>query len=117
MKLFLHQFPSNEAVCHEIRSDVYNIKFDFWEVSSNKTYLIQVMFKWCDVKVKLISVSLGNSIVIIDHDDLETFKQPCIELFSLFNKFDEFYWLTRSQIPRTLAKSFYDVATMIHSNQ
>lgn len=116
MRLYLHEFPSSEGLCYVTFNQIREIKFKHYEISSNKHYTIFVRFKWCDVKVNVVNIELLRIYTVVDLSELELFKQQCIELFSLFNKYNEYYWISKAQLPKRLITSFFVQLIELHNN-
>jgi len=116
MRLYLHEFPSSEGLCYVALNEVREIKFKHYEVSSNKYYTVVVRFRWCNVKVEVINIECLYFHVIVSADELLTLKDMCAELFTLFNKYNEFYWLPRAQIPKGLGERIYDQILFLYTN-
>lgn len=116
MRLYLHEFPSSEGLCYLALNEIREIKFEHYSVVSNKTYVIIVRFRWCNVKVEVINIECLLFHVVVLPDELLTFKDMCADLFTLFNKYNEFYWLPRVQIPKELGRRFYDQILELYHN-
>jgi|GEM_PF-5546610 len=108
MRLYLHEFPSSEGLCYVTHNQIREIKFKHYVVTSNKYYTIFIRFKWCDVKVHVINIELFKVYTVVNFDELELFKSQCIQLFSLFNKYNEYYWLPKAQLPKSLTTQFFN---------
>ena len=116
-KLFLHEFPSSEGILTEYEPQKYQIKFQYYVVTSNKYYTIVVKFKWCDVKVQIIGVECVNYHSIVSEECLMLFKQHLVDLLSIFHKYDLYMWMPVSQVPKPLAKSFFDLILSLKIEQ
>ncbi len=109
MILYLHEFPSSEAICFRGSFENHIIKFQHYTVASKKYHIIQLTFKYCDIKVQLISIECLEVYNVVKPTELMLFKQPCIELFKIFHKYNQYLWAPTAQIPKQLIDQFFDI--------
>jgi len=109
MILYLHEFPSSEGICFVTQFENRAIKFQYYSVSFKKYYTIQIIFKYCDIKVQIKSIECLDVYIVINPEKLLLFKQPCIELFKIFHKYNQYLWAPTAQIPKQLIDQFFDI--------
>lgn len=116
MIIYLHEFPSSEGIYYEIENQVKVIKFRHYEVTANKYYSMLVRFRWGDVKVELVNVEMIGVHTVVLPDELESFRDIAIQLFSLFHKYDHYWWMPKAQIPKHLTTAFFDRIMALYSS-
>ncbi len=116
MKIYLHEFPSSEGICYEVLAQIRIIQFKYYVVDNNKYHSMFVRFNWGDTKVQLINIELLNVYVVAMDEELEQYREILSELFCIFHKFDEYWWLPKVQVPNSLAAKFYDLTMQLYLN-
>jgi len=116
MILYLHEFPSSEGIFYKIEYDICVIKFPHYDVRTNKYHTVEIKFKYCDIKIEIISISVFLLYYASSVTDLLLFTEPCKELMSIFHKYNHYLWAPTAQIPKRIISQFFNILVELRLN-